>query len=95
MKIKLKISKDGKRIIGIHNDQFDMSKFGKVTIQRASEVYFSNKLQKWMVDLYINGEVLNPHGWDTRQEALMAEVSYLMNHLPDDVPDKAYNDLSA
>jgi len=76
MKMKIKISPDGKTITGLYSDQFPWHKLGKLEITRASDVFFDQRIQKWRVKLLHNFCVL-PRQFKIREDAIAYEREYL------------------
>lgn len=71
--IKLEITDNAIQML--HSDALDFSEFGEVTIQRASNVEFSNEAKAWEVSSAKTGKLLKG-GFHTRDEALKWEKEY-------------------
>jgi len=71
--IKLEITAQG-GIALLHDDEFKIKEFGKVSINRASHVE-ADENGEWYVQSAKTGEMLRT-GFDTRAEALAWEKQY-------------------
>lgn len=76
MKMKIKISSDGKIITGLYSDKFPWRKLGKFKVERASDVFFDSSEQKWKIKILYNQEVL-PSSFLSRRGAIIFEREYL------------------
>lgn len=72
---ELFIQPDG-QIKCLYTDLIDLSRFGKLHVERASHVEFDDIKQTWTVRLAGSGKVIGD-GFESRQEALDFEVDYL------------------
>ena len=77
MKIKIKISPDGKLVEGLYDDKFPWHGLGgKLEIKRASDVFFDPASQRWMIKILHNQAIL-PFQFKLREEAITYERKYL------------------
>jgi len=79
---KIVISRDGKKFLHTYSDALiplDES-LGEFNVNRASDVYFCNDRKKWKVKFLSTGDIAPPE-FDTREEALDWEHSYLQDTL--------------
>ncbi len=77
MKIKIKISPDGKLVQGLYDDKFPWYGLrGELEIERASDVFFDPKEQGWKVKILCNQLVL-PGCFKLREDAIAYEREYL------------------
>lgn len=68
----------GGNVRGVYDETIDLSSIGTLDIQRGSHVE-PNQEGQWTADLSpVGGPTLGP--FDTRSEALAAEVSWLHEH---------------
>lgn len=77
MKIRMRISPDGKTFKHLYNDdlQHTVDKaLGKVEVVRASDVYYNNEIGKWKIK--INGDDLKGE-FAARSTALAFEHAWL------------------
>ncbi len=76
--MKVKVRPDGS-VVHIYSDKVNLSGIGKATIKRASHVE-PDENNKWEADMSPSGgKVLGP--FDTRSEALAAEVAWLEENI--------------
>ncbi len=76
--MKVKVKPDG-TVVHIYTDKVNLSGIGETTIKRASHVE-PNKDNKWEADMSPSaGPLLGP--FDTRSEALAAEVAWLEKNI--------------
>ena len=73
MEIKLQVTAKG-GIQMLHDDNFDISRFGKPTVVRASNVEFDNDAGVWTVTSAKTGQFL--HAASTRKAALEWEKQF-------------------
>ncbi len=77
MKIKIKISPDGKLVEGLYDDKFPWHELGgKLEIARASDVFFDPASQRWMIKI-LHNQVVLPFHFKLREDAIAYERKYL------------------
>lgn len=74
-KIALQITSEG-GIQMLQDDEVDLREFGRVNITRASEVWFHNVEQYWVVSSAKNLDKILAYGFKTRAEAIEWEREY-------------------
>jgi len=77
MKMTIRISPDGKLIEGLYDDKFPWHGLrGELEINRASDVFFDQRVQKWRVKILHNYRIL-PKSFKLREDAITYEREYL------------------
>mgnify|MGYP001814065504 FL=1 len=78
----VRISPDGGEVVHLHNDKYNQitSKHSTMKIERASDVFFDNEIQRWRVKIRHTNAIL-AIDFATRQEALDHEHALLENDL--------------
>ncbi len=64
----------------LYTEQIDLRAFGKLRVERASNVEFDDDKQGWRV-LYPNNIIMTEEVFATREAALAWEVRYLQKQL--------------
>ena len=77
MKIKIKISPDGKLVEGLYDDKFPWYGLrGDLEIKRASDVFFDPKERGWKVKI-LHNQLILPKCFKLRKDAIAYEREYL------------------
>jgi hypothetical protein len=76
MKMKIKISPDGKLIEGLYSDKFPWMKLGSLNVTRASDVFFDEESQSWKIRLSRTKQLLPVH-FSRREDAIAYERGFL------------------
>jgi len=77
--LKITISKDGRELRGLYDDQFDWQDLGELHIERATDIVFNKKRQVWVIQILDEGRRELDAGYAKRRDAILAEVEYLNN----------------
>lgn len=83
MRLKIKVSPDGKEATGLYSDLFPWKSLGGLEIKRASDVFFSLRDQKWGVRVLGGNkpDKILPQRFDKRKDAIEYEIAYLQGQL--------------
>lgn len=77
---KIVISPDGKVMTSVYNDVFDISQIGKPKINRATEVSYNNKKERWEIEVLppiFPKKFILARTFKTRAAALEYEIKFL------------------
>lgn len=79
--MKLRLSADGTELTGLYTDKFPFKALGTLCVERASNVIYDNSKGQWFVTAPKGGVAILDQGFDTRQEAIDAEIIHLEKEL--------------
>ena len=97
--MRIRISPNGENVTTVHKDEFGYENLGKTIIHRVSDINYNNLTGEW--DVYIRPTrlflcvdgTLSRHrswGFQTKHEALSAEVIFLESDLHTNMPEKGW-----
>jgi hypothetical protein len=78
--IVLRISPDGRTVTSLYSDRFRLQKLGPISVQRASDVRFNERSQKWEVSVRPTGKLL-PKKFESRADAIAYEKEVLPTYI--------------
>ena len=78
--IKIIVSEDGKELTGLYVDRLHWEQLGELQIERATEVKWDEKNQKWAVEVLDEQRTLDCM-FSMRQDAINHEIEYLNSRL--------------